>query len=304
MFSCKFLGLYMTSCQLWGLGWVIQNGAKFRPYHHNDVIMSGVASQSTSITIVYSAVYSGTDQRKHQSSASQAFVRGIHRGPVNSPHKGLVTWKMFPFDDVIMFRSTSSAKPKLPKQCKIMTTERYLLFFYSFNMMMVLGAMTPMWRHCHAILPLSPTHETSIELWHSVLLLSSSQGHRKSTKISFNKDWYQIGMRVATDFSIKMLHTWPVWHDDDMKWKHFPRYWPFVRGIHRSPVNSSHKGQWRGALMFSLICVWINGWVNNRKAGDLRRYRVHYDVTVMKNGIILLSPIRSWPYTFFINCLH
>ena len=66
-------------------------------------------------------------------------------------------------------------------------------------------------------------------------------------------------------------------YDDVVKWKHFPRYWPFVRGIHRSP----HKGHWRGALMFSLICVWINGWVNNGEAGDLRRYRAHYDVTVM-----------------------
>ena len=66
-----------------------------------------------------------------------------------------------------------------------------------------------------------------------------------------------------------------------MKWKHFPRYWPFVRRIHRSPVNSPHKGQWRGALIFSLICVWINDWVNNGEAGDLRRYRIHYDVTVM-----------------------
>ena len=70
-------------------------------------------------------------------------------------------------------------------------------------------------------------------------------------------------------------------HDDVIKWKHFPRYWPFLRGIHRSPVNSPHKGQWRGALMFSLICALINGWVNNREAGDLRRYRAHYDVIVM-----------------------
>ena len=60
-------------------------------------------------------------------------------------------------------------------------------------------------------------------------------------------------------------------HDDVIKWKHFPRYWPFVRGIHRSPVNSPHKGQWRGALMFSLICAWINDWVNNREAGVLRQ---------------------------------
>ena len=70
-------------------------------------------------------------------------------------------------------------------------------------------------------------------------------------------------------------------HDDVIKWKHFTRFWPFVRGIHRSPVNSSHKGQWRRALMFFFICVWINGCVNNREAGDLRRYRAHYDVRVM-----------------------
>ena len=70
-------------------------------------------------------------------------------------------------------------------------------------------------------------------------------------------------------------------HDDVIKWKHFPHYWPFVREIHRSPVNFPHKGQWRGALMFTLICARMNGWVNNREAGDLRRYRVHYDVIVM-----------------------
>ena len=75
-------------------------------------------------------------------------------------------------------------------------------------------------------------------------------------------------------------------HDDVIKWKHFPRYWPFVRGIHRSTVNSPHKGQWRGALIFSLICVWINGWVNNREAGDLRRYHARHDVTVMINCFI------------------
>ena len=71
-------------------------------------------------------------------------------------------------------------------------------------------------------------------------------------------------------------------HDDVIKWKHFPRYWPFVRGIHRSPVNSPHKGQWHGAFMFPLICTWINRWVNNRKSGDLRRYRAHYNVIVME----------------------
>ena len=64
--------------------------------------MSVMASQITSLMIVYLTIYSGTDQRKHQSSTSLAFVQGIHRPPVNSPHKGPVTQKMFPFDDVIM----------------------------------------------------------------------------------------------------------------------------------------------------------------------------------------------------------
>ena len=70
--------------------------------HYNDVIMRAITSQITSLTIVYSIVYSDADQRKHQSSASLGFVQGVHRGPVNSPHKWPVTPKMFPFDDVIM----------------------------------------------------------------------------------------------------------------------------------------------------------------------------------------------------------
>ena len=75
---------------------------KKRFLHYNDVIIGTIASLITSLTIVYSTVYSDADQRKHQSSLSLAFVRGIHRGPVNSPHNWSVTRKMFPFDDVIM----------------------------------------------------------------------------------------------------------------------------------------------------------------------------------------------------------
>ena len=75
--------------------------------HYDDVIMGAMASQITSRTIGYSTVYSGANQRKHQSSASRAFVRGIHRWPVNSPHKWPVARKMFPFDDVIMWNSTA-----------------------------------------------------------------------------------------------------------------------------------------------------------------------------------------------------
>ena len=84
----------------------------------------------------------------------------------------------------------------------------------------------------------------------------------------------------------EMKNAWSIFdalfiHDNVIKLKHFPRCWPFVSGIHRSPVNSPHKGQWRGALLFSLSCVWINEWGNIRETGDLRRHRAHYDVIVM-----------------------
>ena len=88
--------------------------------------------------------------------------------------------------------------------------------------------------------------------------------------------WMLIG---ATN---KWQHMRVQKNDDVIKWKHFPHYWPFVLGIQRSPVNSPQKGQRRGALMFSLIYVWINSWIKNREAGDLRHCRAHYDVIVVK----------------------
>ena len=86
-------------------------------------------------------------------------------------------------------------------------------------------------------------------------------------------------------------------------WKHFPRYWPFVRGTRRRPVNSPQKGQWREALMFSLICAWMNDWVNSREAVDLRRHRTNYDVTVMRLHIPN-SLLRGFIYLLLIisNC--
>ena len=85
-------------------------------------------------------------------------------------------------------------------------------------------------------------------------------------------------------------------HDDVIKWKHFPRYWPFVWGIHRSPVNSPYKGQWRGALMLYLICAWINCWMSTGKAGDLIRNRTHCDVTVMASW----SAMHFWVSADFV----
>ena len=102
----------------------------------------------------------------------------------------------------------------------------------------------------------------------------------------------QIPQRSVHDMKLSCMMTSP-------NGKHFPRYWPFVRGIHQSPVNSPHKGQWRGALMFSLICVWINRWVNYGEAGDLRRHRAHYDVILMEcayidSGQFCLATAITW----------
>ena len=114
-----------------------------------------------------------------------------------------------------------------------------------------------------------------------------------------NLNWQRPLQAVTTPFrqsddiyvSVVMLlyhtHHWYIQsHDGVIKWKNFPRYWPVVRGIHRLPVNSQHIGQWPGALMFSSIFAWIDGWVNNREAGNLRRHRAHYDVTVMDSDTV------------------
>ena len=103
--------------------------------------------------------------------------------------------------------------------------------------------------------------------------------HRKVTNEGiwkrYCKSWLWLTQDATNMDAMKNMN------DDVIKWKHFPRYWPFVRGIHRSPVNSPHKGQWRGTLMFSLICTWTNSWANNGDVGDLKRHRAHYDVIVM-----------------------
>ena len=99
------------------------------------------------------------------------------------------------------------------------------------------------------------------------------------------------------------ISIFPIFQDDVMKWKYVPRYWPFVWGIHRSPGNSPHKGRWRGALLFTLICAWPNGWVNNQDADDLRRRRAHYDVIVMWCRIVIRWSGQPWDLSAF-NASH
>ena len=117
------------------------------------------------------------------------------------------------------------------------------------------------------------------------------QSHRWRPVWGISAIWYEPSASCSQFMSDGKVTTSqlppPIGHcsvsvyNDVIKWKHFPRYWPFVRGIHRSPVVSLHKDQWRGTLMFYLICVWTNGWGNNWDVGDLRHHRAHYDVSVM-----------------------
>ena len=101
----RYLCRLVASSRHKGVYWLLVSWGDSKLWllkYYSDVIMCSMASQITSLTTVYSAVYSGADQRKHQSSASLAFARGIHRWSVNSPHNCPITQKMFRFDDVIM----------------------------------------------------------------------------------------------------------------------------------------------------------------------------------------------------------
>ena len=152
-----------------------------------------------------------------------------------------------------------------------------------------------MWKinHCHhkdiSIKSIDHKYAFTFSLPISELWLSSMLKACRGCCGNWSPAWNMIS------FSLQFVN-----HDDVIKWKHFPRYWPFVRGIPRSPVNSPHKGQWRGALMFSLICARIIAWVNNRKAGDFRRHRAHYDVIVM---IMVHAYNTSSASRVYPNCL-
>ena len=125
------------------------------------------------------------------------------------------------------------------------------------------------WPYMHTACAVEPRYNMKIFL----------RNTHKKYSIAWQWRW---SMECPLEFNVWSLScTCHCYHDDVIKWKHFPRYWPFVRGIQRSPVNSPHKDQWRGTLMFPLICAWIKGWANSPRVSDLRHHRAHYDVTVM-----------------------
>ena len=187
----------------------------------------------------------------------------------------------------VLFRS-AAAKCRFPTiHSKICRDNWYYFFSNKIKIFFTTSGTISLWFSLES----APLLKIIGELLHDVskpriLQALSRFKDTNPSKINVDRSFHPIWLSLIKASSNPVLSHYTTrrhWHchDDVVKWKHFPRYWPFVRGIHRSPVNSSHKGQWRGALIFSLICVWINGWVNNREAGDLRRYRAHYDVSVM-----------------------
>ena len=143
--------------------------------------------------------------------------------------------------------------------------------------------MAFMWRHCNG-------RPVSVRRCHFEQTTDRKQIIRWSITTSSSATEFHYGHihpHLVKGQSMSSLHgnvkteLWHAIHDDVIKRKHFLCYWPFVREIYRSPVNSHHKGQWRIDLMFSFICVWTNGWANHWDAGDLRPYRARNDVTVM-----------------------
>ena len=128
--------------------------------------------------------------------------------------------------------------------------------------------------------------------WYSIMMPQLVNTLNEKRK---NKLW-NLNQSRKPVFEGNVLKKLSLENDDVVKWINFPQYWPFVQGIHRSPVNSLHKGQWHGSLMLSLICAWINGWLNNREAGDLGLHRAHYDVTVMSPILFRFHGVNSlWP---------
>ena len=113
-----------------------------------------------------------------------------------------------------------------------------------------------------------------------------------------------FNFKVVDKFKTKAkTHNAPVSypaHDDVIKWKHFPCYWPFVRGIHRSPVNSPLKGQWCRTMMFSLIYAWTNGCADNRDAGDLRRHRTYHVMNTPHWNRNMHIPLPKWNIMGFV----
>ena len=182
--------------------------------------MNAIASQITSLTIVYSIVYSHADQRKHQSSASLAFVRGIHRGLVNSPHKWPVTRK----NVSIWWRhhGVLGSSPTLGWRLRNQLPSFHYFPVFKIIKTFIIKTLVTYWiSSSWQVFPRLRCCDTcQILMW-----LNNLTGTVMRSKIHPTE---KLTNRNS--------------HDDVIKWKHFPRYWPFEQGIHWSTVYSPHKG--------------------------------------------------------------
>ena len=211
----KYINTLMNFTDLLGVR-TLRIDREYIPCHYIDVIMTTVASQITSLTIVYSSVYSATDQRKHQSSASLAIVWGIHRDRWIPRTNGQLRGKCFHL-------MTSSCQGHNSVGLRQVIKWGWVCLAYA------------------TILHHATRRDRDIGI---MMTLS-------------NGNIFRVTGHLCGEFT---GHLW-------------------------IPL----KGQWRGALMCSVICAWIKGWLNNREAGDLRRHRAHYDVTAMGIAILLRS---------------
>ena len=149
--------------------------------------------------------------------------------------------------------------------------------------------------HWHSVWYLAFVSQEDIHLWQTCLsAVPIVAFHQTPSKKSIRNSARKSATMVVIIKSMFGNVLQNRYHDDVIKWKHFPCYWPFVWRIYRSPVTSPHASQWHGALTFSLIYVWKNGRVNNREAGDLRCYRAHYDVTVMQQRETVIASLGKY----------
>ena len=216
-------------------------------------------------------------------SALLALCAGNSPVPVNSPHKG--QWR-----GASMFSLICTWIHDWVNNREAGDLRRHRGHYYV--IVMGLSYQFPTWKLHFKITAAIPRGKVKRNIFHAA--------DKVITK------WYMVPIFFPKllNMFVKLESTRPLGkagddliHYDVIKWKHFPRYSPFVRGIHRSPVNSPHKDQWRGVLTFSLIFDSINSWVNNSEAGDLRRHRGHYYVIVM--GLSYQSP--TWKLYFNIT---
>ena len=208
--------------------------------------MSAIASQITSLTIVYSTVYSGADQRKHESSASLTFVRGIHRGPVNSPHKWPVTRKMFPFDDVIMSLFNCNGAHGHGANI-VVTGDTEGCHNNNLRCHQRRQSNNDNLR-CHQWQSWRHHHDNSILSLCLIWLQHRAQWYWTSVQLSYiscklSVQHYNdviMGAIASQITSLTIVYS-AVYSDADQRKHQSSASLAFVRGLHRGPVNSPHK---------------------------------------------------------------